>query len=391
MKIVHICLGGGWYEKNAYQDQLLPRYQQKLGHSVTVIASYYGRWNLDKNSYDLDRTRERLLEDGVKLIRVRPLLPCSINAHIHMFERVGKIVEKENPNLIFIHDVESPNNLFAIRYKKRHPSVKIVCDNHSDYKNSQHHWASSLWAKFVVRNQVVRKIIPYVEWFYGTTPARCDYLEEVYGVPHTKVRLLVMGADDDSMRLEHRESISISIRQHNEIAESDFLIVTGGRISAAKSEYFFKLAKAVCSIPDSHLKLLIFGPISDDIKPLFDQFSPKRVLCVGQVPSDRVYDYFYAADFVMFTGLHSVLWEQAIASKVPCAFTKINGFEHVNINDNCILMEGHDENYYRQLILSVYQDADFYRRLKVASNSSISESFLYSRIAQQVIDDCFQK
>ena len=39
MKIVHFCLSGPYNDNWGYQDNLLPLYQQKLGHDVTVIAT----------------------------------------------------------------------------------------------------------------------------------------------------------------------------------------------------------------------------------------------------------------------------------------------------------------------------------------------------------------
>lgn len=97
MKIVHVCICGGWYEKNSYQDQLLPRYHRKEGHEVTIIASYYERWNLDKKCYVIDKTPIKILDDGTKLIRLKPMLPLVLNIHIHFFKGLKKVVEKEAP------------------------------------------------------------------------------------------------------------------------------------------------------------------------------------------------------------------------------------------------------------------------------------------------------
>lgn len=389
MKIVHICLGGGWYEKNAYQDQLLPHHQRLLGHDVTIIASQYGRWNLEKNGYDMDTTPTKILNDGIKLVRVRPALPLSLNTHVHLFCGVKKALQKENPDLLFAHGVEILNHLCLPAYKKKHPEVKIVCDNHGDRINSLHHWSTRLWSKLISRRIIAKRLIPVTEWFYGVTPSRCEFLTDVYGVPKEKVKLLVMGADDEKMHLEQRPLIRKRIREENGITDSDFLVVTGGRFSKSKGQRIAELIKAISCSKESKLKLLIFGPISDDIKPLFDQVADSRTLFIGGIPSDKVYDYFYAADLVAFPGLHSVMWEQAVASKVPCLFNKIQGFEHVDYGGNCLWLEGDSAEYYQRVVERIINDKELYENMLKQANSEASLQFLYSSIAKKVINDCF--
>lgn len=389
MKIVHICLGGGWYEKNAYQDQLLPHYHRLIGHEVTIITSQYGRWNLEKNGYDIDATPSKLLDDGIKLIRLRPALPLSLNTHVHLFWGLKKAIQKEHPDLIFAHGVEILNHLCLPAYKKSHPEVKCVCDNHGDRINSLHHWSTRLWSKLVSRNIIAKRLIPITEWFYGVTPGRCKFLTDVYGIPEEKVKLLLMGADDEKMQFEHRHLIRKQIRENNGISDSDFLIVTGGRFSKNKGHRIAELIRAITNSKESKLKMLIFGPISDDIKPLLNQMADNRTLLIGGIPSDKVYGYFYAADLVVFPGLHSVMWEQAVASKVPCLFSKITGFEHVDYGGNCLFLEGDSAEYYQKTLERIYNDNILYENMLRIANSEESAQFLYSSIAKKVINDCF--
>ena len=391
MKIVHICLGGGWYEKNSYQDQLLPHYHRSLGYEVTVIASQNGRWNLDKGCYDKDTIPVRYLEDGIKLVRLRPALPLFLNTHVHLFYGMMKALNQEKPDIIFAHAIEILNYYDLPVYKKHHPSVKIVCDNHGDSLNSLHHWTSRLRAKWLGKGIIVKRLIPVVEWFYGTTPSRCDFLTKIYGVPKEKVQLLVMGADDDNMHIEQRDDIRMQVRDEFGIKPNDFLIVTGGRFNKSKGGRIVELLKAVGDIDNENLKLLVFGPVSDDIKPIFDKYANDRIHFIGGIPSDKVYYYFYAADLVAFPGLHSVMWEQAVASKVPCLFKKIDGFQHVDYDGNCILMEEDTANYYKTVISSILGDSDLYKKMINKANSNESTQFLYSNIAQKVINDVIIK
>lgn len=384
MKIVHLCLCSPFYEGYAYQDNLLPKYHKKAGHDVTIITSPYGKFVGTSGNENVG-SGVSYLKDGTKVIRLKALLPQKVNMHVYAYSGLYKYLLQEKPDLLFVHGVESVNYVRLSHYKKIHPNVKIVFDNHTDEINSLHHWSTRLYSKLVIKNIIVRKLIPIAEWFYGTTPIRNDFLIDHYAIPKEKVKLLPMGADDEEMHIDQKESIRNEVREKYGILLDDFLIVTGGKIDPLKNIHI--LAEAVAKSRFDHIKILIFGSIQEELKEVFSRLESNRVICIGWQPSNEVYRYFYAADFVVFPGLHSVMWEQAVASKVPCAFSKINGFEHVDIGGNCVLMEGKDISYYKNLIESIYQTPQKQIKMKEAANSQKSEMFLYSRIAQQVIDD----
>ena len=392
MKIVHVCLCCGiWYEKFAYQDQLLPHYHKLAGHVVSIITGPYTLSDNDNSKIIQDHTFERILEDGVKLIRLKAQLPSTLNLHLYLFKGLYKALEKEKPDLIFAHGVESLNYLALAKYKKKFPSVHIDCDNHTDFHNSYRHWSTRLWSKYITRDIVVKKLIPIVDWFYGVTPVRNLFLVDYYRVPKEKVKLLVMGADDKEMHWEKRDEIRNKIRKENGIEDDEFLIVTGGRITPYKVQTMYKFAKAIADYDENKVKLLLFGSIDETAKPLFEKILSSRIILTGWIPSERVYDYFYAADLVAFPGLHSVLWEQAVASRVPCAFNQLDGFDHVNFYNNCIWLEEDNENYYQSIIKSLFPISEKYMELLQNARNPKADMFLYSGIAKQVVDDIKQR
>jgi 1,2-diacylglycerol 3-alpha-glucosyltransferase len=50
-----------------------------------------------------------------------------------------------------------------------------------------------------------RKIVPYVEKFWGVTPMRMEYLRDIYRIPKEKIGLLVMGGDEEKIHRNNRE------------------------------------------------------------------------------------------------------------------------------------------------------------------------------------------
>lgn len=386
MKIVHVCLSSATVNRfYAYQENLLSKYHSRLGHEVSIIAPTYSEYDKKSGKIVSEEPGVEIINDGIRLIRLKPLLPCFINQHIHVFWGLGQIIEGMKPDLIFVHGVSSLNYRFFVGYKKRHPEVRIAYDNHADFNNSDKNAISYYYSRCIVKNFVVKKLIGTSDFFYGVTPARCDYLRDMYNVPQEKIHLLPLGADDDEMQFDQREEIRIEIREKYRISSDDFLIVTGGRIDPVKNIHV--LAEAVSKCEYKHIKILIFGSIQNDLKDTFDRLISDRVICIGWQPSNEVYRYFYAADIAMFPGLHSVLWEQAVASQVPCAFSRIKGFEHIDIGGNCVLMDGKTVDYYQALIKRLYCDKSMYQGLLVNARSKKSEQFLYGKIAQKVMDE----
>lgn len=384
MKIVHVCITGIWGEQYAYQENLLPHYHRIMGNDVTIIAPVYSKYC--DGAPEKAATGVSYLKDGIKLIRLKSPIPVyKLDWHLHLAKGLRKTIIGEQPDLLFVHDLCSFSFSCLPKVKKALPNMHVVFDNHIDTVNSLHSFVTKFLHKTLYRKILVPKLVKISDVFYGVTPSRCAFLRDIYGIPEEKIQLLVMGSDDEKMHLEHKAEKRAEIRAKYGISDDDFLIVTGGKIDLQKNIHV--LAKAVNEIGDKNIKLLVFGSISADLTKVFEDLKSENVLIIGWIGSDKVYDYFYAADFVMFPGQHSVMWEQAVASKVPCAFTKIEGFEHVNINDNCILMDGNTDDYYKKLIVSLKNDSVKYTKLKENANSEKVNQFLYSNIAVRVLKD----
>lgn len=384
MKIVHVCISAPWSEKYAYQENLLPHYHRLMGHDVTIIAPVFSK--IGDYGGNREPVGESHLSDGTKVIRLKPQIDNrNFLSHIPSVKGLKKAIIEEQPDLLFLHDVCCYNYRCIPAIKRIFPEMMIVADNHCDYVNSLHTPATRFLHKVLFRYGLVTKLNPYVEWFYGVTPSRCTFLHEVYGIPVNKIKLLVMGADDEKMMIEKRAQLREEVRERYGIKKDDFLVVTGGKIDRLKNIHV--LAHAVNALNRKNVKLLVFGKINEDMQPLFDAEESPNIITIGWVNSDKVYELFYAADLIVFPGLHSVLWEQAVASKTPCAFSKMEGFEHVNVNGNCILMTGKDAEYYQNMLVELLEDKKKYITLKANSTGEATEQFYYTKIARQVLMD----
>ena len=110
----------------------------------------------------------------------------------------------------------------------------------------------------------------------------------------------------------------------------------------------------------------------------------------GWISSDEFYGYFFAADLVFFPGQHSVLWEQACASKVPCVFGKWDGMDHVNNGGNAQFLHCDNPAKIRALIQKL-QFTDEYQKMLCVAQSEKTDIYLYSRIAEKSLECAIQK
>jgi len=119
-----------------------------------------------------------------------------------------------------------------------------------------------------------------------------------------------------------------------------------------------------------------------ELKSAFDAQLSDQVQFVGWKKTDEIYAEFAAADIIVFPGLHSVLWEQAVAMGKPCIFRKINGFTHVDLGGNCTFFTEDTVEEYNRVIHETL--ANLKALQQVATTKGV-EAFLYSRIAERSI------
>ncbi len=386
MTIVNITPAAPYNDYWGYQDNLLPKYQKKLGHDVTVITTNLmhqdgGIAEIAPNDYRLN--------DGERIIRLKyKQYPVAVLTKLFSKLEIYELLKSIRPDFIFYHGLISNTIFDVIRYiRKDNPQCVLVQDNHFDYNIGSH---STGLKKLLGRGYfrfINRRANPYVSKVYGVTPWRKQYAEDYFRIPPEKTDVLIMGADDEKIDFANREQIRSDIRNQFGFTEDDFVIVTGGKIDRNKKT---TLLMEACRNTD-HVKLLIFGNVKEDVKQEFDEIlsESENITYIGWIDADQVYNYFFASDLVFFPGQHSVLWEQACASKVPCVFEKWEGMEHVNNGGNSDFVSPVTVESLREKILEL-KYTDKYAKMKQIAESDKTDIYLYSRIAEKSLE-CIKK
>jgi glycosyltransferase involved in cell wall biosynthesis len=274
----------------------------------------------------------------------------------------------------------------VVKYIKRNPLKKLLIDNHADFSNS----ASNILSLYILHKIIWRYIAnyaePYTSKFYGVLPARVDFLINIYKLPNNKCELLIMGADDDKVFMARNSDIRQQIRNELGIGENDFLIITGGKIDIDKKQTI-NLLRAINELNIPNLKLLLFGSIIDELKKEIYQFvDNKRIHYIGWINSEDVYNYFVASELAIFPGRHSVLWEQAVGTGIPCIFKYWIGTTHVDVGGNCKFLYSDQVEEIKTILREIFFDKEIYNGMKKVAEEAGIKKFSYCEISKKSIE-----
>lgn len=383
--VLNICLNGPYTDGFSYQDNLLPKYQKRAGWDVVVLANT-SYWDRDGSLKTTDEG-EYLTEDGVKVIRISPDKNKTVTYRFKRYSKLWDEISGVNPDVIFLHGCQSFGSATVAKYVRMNPNTVLFVDNHADASNSGTNFLSKYFLHRVIWRNCARKLLPYTYKFWGTLPARIDFLAENYGIPRSKCDLLTMGGDDDQIDRAISPANIQDVRSRYGYCDDDFLIVTGGKIDSAKRQTL-DLMQAAKNIGKLHpkIRLIVFGPVCEELKDdfysLVDGFGIKYIPWADENLS---YDLFASANLAVFPGRHSVYWEQAASCGLPLVVKYWDGTNHINVNGNATFLYDASVDDIEKTVEKIFVDKCEYNQMKERALSSMS-NFRYSFIASKSLD-----
>lgn len=385
MKVVHLCLASFYPDGYSYQENMLPKYHKALGLDVAIIASLVTFDENGRNTY-LPRASQYLNEYGIPVTRLNYRGPLALARKLRTYEGTYRAIEQEKPDVLFIHGCQFLDISQVVKYLKAHPQVRVYVDNHADFSNSATNFLSRNVLHRFVWKRCAHQILPYVRKFYGVLPARVDFLRDVYGLPAQKLELLVMGADDEAVRRSSAPQVRGRVRQRYGVGEKDFLVMTGGKINAFKTQTIL-LMEAVKNIAREHVKLIVFGSVVPELKEKVESLADgKKIQFIGWVDAKDSYDLFAAADLCCFPGRHSVFWEQVCGQGIPLMVKKWAGTTHVDAGGNVLFLTQDSEREMREGLLRLLDEPGAYEHMLRAAQGPGMKRFSYRDIALRSIE-----
>lgn len=384
MKIVHICLGAFYPDGYSYQENMLPKFHKKLGYDVFVVA---GLDVFDENGKIkwLPEGQEYVDDVGIQICRLNLKGNKKIAKKLKNYSGLYKILLRIDPDIIFVHNCQFICINELVTYLKNKENVVCYVDNHADFSNSATNWASRKILHGILWKHCAQAIQPYVKKFYGVLPARVDFLKEVYKLPEKKCELLVMGADDEMVEMTDNEEVKKQVRRDYNIADDDFLVITGGKIDAFKKQTLL-LMDAVNSINSDKIKLIVFGSVTPDLKDDVEKRCSNKVKYIGWQKATYSYYLFAASDLVVFPGRHSVFWEQVVAQGIPMVCKYWNGTDHVDVGGNVIFLTKDNASEIQEKIEYLLANPLEYEKMKFIAKNKGMKVFSYKEISKRAIE-----
>lgn len=382
MKILHLMLGCFYVDNYSYQENYLPKYHKNQGNDVEIVASLV---SFDKNgkSMLLPKADKYVNEYGIPVTRLA-YKKGRLSKRLRYYVGLKDELERIAPDIIFIHGVQFMDIGVVVKYCQMHKDVKVYADNHSDFSNSAKNWVSKHILHGLFWKKCAQRINPYVTKFYGVLPARVDFLKNVYKLPENKIELLVMGADDESVENASKPEVRSTIREKHGIEEDDFVIMTGGKIDAYKTQTLL-LMDAVAQIDNPKVKLVVFGSVTPELKDRVHALADgEKVKYIGWIQAKDSYNYFAASDLVVFPGRHSVFWEQVVSQSIPLLVKYWDGTTHIDFGGNVRFLHNDSIAEIKDQIEDIL-DGDNYSEMKTKA-IEVSENFKYSKIAKKSIE-----
>lgn len=387
MKVLHCCLAAFYIDNYGYQENILPRMHKLQGHDVLILAST--ETYVDNIHLGYVKPSKYINEDGIPVHRIPyiNILPLPIAKKLRLYKDVYKEIAEFNPDFIFLHDAQFLSIKEVVKYLRMHSGIKVVVDGHTDYINSARGFVSKHLLHGILYKRCIKSIEPYVSHFYGTLPLRVSFFKEMYDTPDNKTDLLVMGADDNLVKLAKETNQREIIRSESNISDKTILIVSGGKFTYEKKK-ILNVMDAVHNLKKQYdIKLLVFGSVEEE-NGFKNHFLAKcdgqTVKYVGWIKSKESYNYFEAADIVVFPGLHSVLWEQAVGQGKPCVFNRIEGQTHVDLGGNCLFVKEGTVDEFEKVLK---QMIDSLSLMKKVSEDKGMRYFSYNEIAKRALID----
>lgn len=311
MKIVHLCLSNFYIEGFGYQENIIPKYNKKDGHEVTIIASRF-TYNKKNGKAEEADIGEYINDDGIKVIRVdyKYKKLGKLNKKFKIYKDTYELIGKEEPDLIFSHGIQFLDLNEVVRYVKNNKECRLVVDNHADYNNSAKNWISKYILHKIIYKSTIQKAQKYIDKFYYLTYETKGFIEDMYNVDNSKMEYLPLGGI--IMSDKDRYSIRSAIRKELSLDNNDIMIVHSGKLTERKRTK--ELIEAFTNIDNENLKLFIIGSIPEEQKELLNGLinNDRRVQYLGWKSSVELVNYLHACDLYAQPGSQSVTMQTAL-------------------------------------------------------------------------------
>jgi 1,2-diacylglycerol 3-alpha-glucosyltransferase len=337
MKILMLC---EFYNPALeFQENLLVKYYKKHDHDVVVVTSTYEDIFDYYSDSPASKTASISEDRGAKIIRLA--YSYDIMHRLRAYTSITSILEDEQPDLIFVHDIML-NLPECVRYVKNNPTCRMILDYHADYSNSGKNALSIRILHSLIRKWFLDRARPHLSKIFPIVPASTQFLHEIYKVPLEEMEVLPLGADIDLVNSLEQLTDRQQLRKDFGFSDGDIVIFAGGKIEPKRC--LESLFSAVELNQDLPLQVIVAGKAGPSFKDyeqhLIDSVRHmSNIKFLGWLESEDIYKKMLMSDLAVFPASQSILWQRAIAVGLPliCGNTGFQDISYLNDGNISIL------------------------------------------------------
>ena len=372
MKVVHFC--SSYIDKWGYQENILPKYFKEDGHDVSVIALN----KFPENILDKEISINRYYIEGIEIIRIGTYFFLSYT--LFFTKGLYRTLIKQNPDILFHHDVGLTSLLVCVCYKIFHPKCKLFVDNHADMINIT---KSKFWFQFYYK--IILRIFsnvasPFVEKFYGVSLGRCDFLESVFKVSKKKIKLLPIGAD--TLATDKITQSKKELKLKFKISIDNLVVISGGKMGEDKGTDLLIRAVEELNGRGMKISLVLFGSFNDELTQKLANNS-KVVVVKDWCDRQSTLELLKMADIAVWPIHHTTLIEDSISCLTPLILRKTRTTEHL-INGNGIFIENGTVNEMKAAIVQITKKDSTYLTSRC---NAMRDKIDYRNIVNAIVKD----
>lgn len=317
MRIMHLCLSCFYNDNYTYQENLLPSINKEDGHEVRIVASTEVFVDNARLGYVTPSSYETA--DGIPVTRLpyRKWLPHIIMKKLRAYPGVYDLLEDFAPDVILFHGCQAWELRTVVRYKRKHPHVKLYADSHEDKQNSARTWLSrnTLYRLFYV--PVYKRAEPYLDKVFYILPETKEFMQEHMNADVDKLGLYSLGGllPDDAAYANSREKKRAELG----LKDTDILLLHTGKMEVLKRTP--ELLAAFSNVRADDLCLAVIGSIPEEMKEAIMPAlaADPRIRYLGWKSGAELWDYLCACDLYMQPGKISATMQNALCCRCAAA------------------------------------------------------------------------
>ena len=290
-----------WFSQGmGYQENYLPFYQAGLGHDVLVLCSKHF---LKKRKVFQNFKDDIFYQDRKLVVKRLNSLYIGFLTEQNWYLGFKKTVQEFNPDIVHLHDVGALPSLQFLLFKiLTKNKVKVFVDSHIDNGNFDFKAPHKYFYYFCLMKKVIIPCMLREDFeFLAVNPYAKYCLEEYFGIPKERIKLLLLGVDSKTMIFSPEKRKSL--RNQYNIGNNDIVFVFSGIFEKNKSLLDLLGAFKILAKKYNNIFLLMIGKGNLAVDKEFELLKEEgRIVLIGWLSRQELCYWYSSADVGVLPG-----------------------------------------------------------------------------------------